>query len=117
MQPLGEPAGQAHHRVGLGLGVGGEAAGGGDERLAAQQSLVAATTRAFELSDALFRSGGAGYLDVLDAQRSLYTVQQSLISLQLIEQANRITLYRTLGGGWRTTADEAQVTGSGTAPV
>ena len=87
------------------------------ERLAAQQSLVAATTRAFELSDALFRSGGAGYLDVLDAQRSLYTVQQSLISLQLIEQANRITLYRTLGGGWRTTADEAQVTGSGTAPV
>ena len=87
------------------------------ERLAAQQSLLAATTRAFELSDALFRSGGAGYLDVLDAQRSLYTVQQSLISLQLIEQANRVTLYRTLGGGWRATADEAQAAGSGTAPA
>jgi multidrug efflux system outer membrane protein len=77
------------------------------ERLAAQQSLVAATTRAFELSDALFRSGGAAYLDVLDAQRALYTAQQSLISLQLTEQTNRLTLYKVLGGGWRETTEQA----------
>lgn len=70
------------------------------ERLAAQQSLVASTARTYELSDALFRSGGAGYLDVLDAQRSLYTAQQSLIGLQLVEQTNRLALYRALGGGW-----------------
>ncbi|MGI4776572.1 MAG: efflux transporter outer membrane subunit [Janthinobacterium lividum] len=74
------------------------------ERLAAQQSLLASTTRAYELSDALFRSGGAGYLDVLDAQRSLYTAQQSLISLQLVEQTNRLALYRALGGGWSATS-------------
>ncbi|MDP9902969.1 efflux transporter outer membrane subunit [Variovorax ginsengisoli] len=85
------------------------------ERLAAQQSLVAATTRAFELSDALFKNGGAAYLDVLDAQRSLYTVQQSLISLQLVEQTNRLTLYKVLGGGWRDATDQAS--GSGAAPV
>lgn len=85
------------------------------ERLAAQQSLLAATTRAFELSDALFKSGGAGYLDVLDAQRSLYTVQQSLISLQLVEQANRLTLYKVLGGGWRETTEQAA--GSVAPPV
>ncbi|MGJ7492759.1 efflux transporter outer membrane subunit [Variovorax sp. ZT4R33] len=84
-----------------------------DERLAAQQSLVAATTRAFELSNALFRSGGAAYLDVLDAQRALYTAQQSLISLQLIEQTNRLTLYKVLGGGWRETTDQAT---DGSAP-
>lgn len=77
------------------------------ERLAAQQSLVAATTRAFELSDALFRSGGAAYLDVLDAQRALYTAQQSLISLQLTEQTNRLTLYKVLGGGWREMTEQA----------
>ena len=71
-----------------------------DERLAAQRSLLAATTRAFELSDALFRAGGGDYFVVLDAQRSLYTAQQSLLALQLIEQANRLTLYRALGGGW-----------------
>ena len=73
------------------------------ERLAAQQSLLAATTRTFELSDALFKSGGAGYLDVLDAQRSLYTAQQSLIGLQLVEQTNRLALYKALGGGWSET--------------
>ena len=71
-----------------------------DERLAAQRSLLAATTRAFELSDALFRAGGGDFFVVLDAQRSLYTAQQSLLALQLVEQANRLTLYRVLGGGW-----------------
>ncbi|APW39976.1 transporter [Rhodoferax koreense] len=70
------------------------------ERLAAQQALVAATTRSYELSQALFRSGGGSYLDVLDAQRSLYTSQQSLIGLLLTEQSNRLTLYKVLGGGW-----------------
>ena len=74
------------------------------ERLAAQQALLDASARSFELSQALFRNGGAGYLDVLDAQRSLYTAQQSLIGLQLTEQANRLTLYKALGGGWRETA-------------
>ncbi|MGI4846535.1 MAG: efflux transporter outer membrane subunit [Janthinobacterium lividum] len=71
------------------------------ERVAAQQSLVAATQRSYDLSQALFRSGGAAFLDVLDAQRSLYSAQQTLIGLQLSEQANRVTLYKVLGGGWR----------------
>ena len=70
------------------------------ERLDAQRALVAASTRSFELAQALFKGGGGGYLEVLDAQRALYTAQQSLISLQQTEQANRITLYRVLGGGW-----------------
>ena len=77
------------------------------ERLSAQQALLAATSRSYQLSDALFRSGGSGYLDVLDAQRSLYSAQQSLISLQLVEQVNRITVYRVLGGGWSEASLEA----------
>jgi multidrug efflux system outer membrane protein len=36
---------------------------------------------------------------VLDAQRSLYTAQQTLIGLRLSEQSNRITLYKVMGGG------------------
>jgi multidrug efflux system outer membrane protein len=80
-----------------------------DERLAAQQSLLASTTRAFELSDALFRAGSGDYFVVLDAQRSLYTAQQSLLALQLVEQANRLTLYRALGGGWVGTTQAASM--------
>ncbi len=70
------------------------------ERIAAQASLVDATQRALDLSVGRFRLGADSYLAVLDAQRTLYTAQQTQISLQLAEQANRITLYKALGGGW-----------------
>ena len=70
------------------------------ERLNAQRSLLGATSRSFELSQSLFRSGATSFLDVLDAQRVHYAAQQTLIGLQLTEQTNRLTIYRTLGGGW-----------------
>ncbi len=71
------------------------------ERLQAQESLVQASARVLELSQARFRLGADNYQAVLDAERSLYTAQQSLIALQLAEQANRVALYRALGGQWR----------------
>ncbi|MBJ2156269.1 efflux transporter outer membrane subunit [Variovorax sp. IB41] len=75
------------------------------ERLDAQRSLLGATSRSFELSQSLFRSGATSFLDVLDAQRAHYAAQQTLIGLQLTEQTNRLTIYRTLGGGWSEGAD------------
>ena len=70
------------------------------ERQAAQQSLVAANQRVLSLAEALFKNGASSYLEVLDAQRSLYTVQQEAIALRLAEQVNRVTLYKVLGGGY-----------------
>ena len=70
------------------------------ELLAARQSLVAATTRSFELSYARYRLGVDSSLSALDAQRSLYTAQQNLISARLLEATNLVTLYSVLGGGW-----------------
>ncbi len=79
------------------------------ERLAAQQGVVEAAQRAFDLSQASWRGGASSYLDVLVAQRTLYTAQQSLITLRLAEQGNRVTLFKVLGGGWQdgTTAAAA----------
>ncbi len=71
------------------------------ERLAAQRSLLDATSRSFVLSQSLFRSGASNYLDVLDAQRAFYAAQQTLIGLQLTEQTNRLSIYKALGGGWK----------------
>lgn len=68
------------------------------ERLAAQQAVVDASARAFELSEARFTSGVDNYLTVLDAQRSLYAAQQTLIGLRQSEQANRVALWKVLGG-------------------
>jgi multidrug efflux system outer membrane protein len=70
------------------------------ERLDAQQALTDATARSYQLADALYRNGASSYLDALDAQRNLYAARQTLISLQLTEQSNRISLYKVLGGGF-----------------
>jgi len=69
-----------------------------NDRLEAQRKEVAAYEKALSLTNALFKAGSDSYLDVLDSQRSLYSAQQSLISLQLTEQTNRITLFKVLGG-------------------
>ncbi len=67
----------------------------------AQEALVGATGRAYELSRQRYRAGRDSYLDVLDSQRSYYSAQQSLIATELAQQENRVTLYKALGGGWR----------------
>jgi len=76
------------------------------ERLAAQRALNVSTTRQLQLAQARYSAGSTTMLDVLDAQRSLYAAQQSMITLLLAEQTNRITLYKVLGGGWKTNNKE-----------
>ena len=69
------------------------------DQLAAQQSLVEATAKSYRLSDARYEKGIDSYLNVLDAQRSLYGAQQGLIAVRLARLANQVTLYTVLGGG------------------
>ena len=78
------------------------------ERLSAQNSLVGAWQRSLTLSQARYQYGSYSYLNVLDAQRSLYTAQQARISLQLADLVNRMTLFKALGGSW---AAQEQSTG------
>jgi len=70
------------------------------EQLRAQQAVAAAEADRFNLSDLRYRSGTASYLDLLDAQRSLFTAQQQAIEANLARLQNQVTLYRVLGGGW-----------------
>lgn len=80
-----------------------------DEQLDAQRALVDASQRAWTLADLRYRNGVDSYLDALTAQRTLYSAQQDLITLQLAEASNRVALYKVLGGG--TATDEAQAAG------
>ena len=68
-------------------------------QLEAQQSLTDATAQSYRLSRARYDKGISSYLDVLDSQRSLYSAQQGLISVQLSRLVNSVTLYKVLGGG------------------
>jgi multidrug efflux system outer membrane protein len=70
------------------------------EQLRAQQAQLTAETDRFRLAELRYRNGVASYLDVLDAQRSLFATQQAVTQSRLAMQQNRVALYRALGGGW-----------------
>ena len=71
------------------------------EELAAQSSLQDAAAASLRVSDLRYRVGVDPFLNVLDAQRTLYSAQQTLVSTRLTEQSNMVELYRSLGGGLR----------------
>ena len=70
------------------------------EQLRAQEVQAAAEADRFRLAELRYRNGVASFLDVLDAQRSLFATQQALVQTRLAQQQNRVALYRALGGGW-----------------
>jgi multidrug efflux system outer membrane protein len=70
-----------------------------DEEVSADQALVAAAATSLTLSTARYTRGADTYLNVLSAQRTLYSAQQTLITGRLTRSTNLVTLYKTLGGG------------------
>ena len=70
------------------------------EQLRAQRAVADAEAERFNLSDLRYRSGASSYLDLLDAQRSLFAAQQAAVQANLQRLQNQVTLYRVLGGGW-----------------
>lgn len=82
------------------------------DQLQSQQALVDADRTYFELAQERYEKGIDSYLTMLDAQRSLFSAEQTLVSTRLAVLNNRITLFKTLGGGWKadtqTTTDRHQ---------
>ena len=70
------------------------------EQLRAQRAQAMAEETRFKLVDLRYRNGVASYLDLLDAQRSLFTAQQAPVQTRLAQLQNQVTLYKALGGGW-----------------
>lgn len=66
------------------------------QRLALSASFDAAE-RAFSMSLALYREGEIGFLDVLDAQRSLNGVEADLVSALGMQSESLVRLYKSLG--------------------
>jgi multidrug efflux system outer membrane protein len=72
------------------------------EQARAQQAQSAAEAERARLTELRYKNGASSYLEVLDAQRSLFASQQAALQLQAQAQQNLATLYRVLGGGWTT---------------
>jgi multidrug efflux system outer membrane protein len=71
------------------------------DQLRASQAQANAEAARFKLSDLRYQSGIASYLDLLDAQRSLFSAQQAVVQTRLAQLQSQVTLYKTLGGGWK----------------
>ena len=80
------------------------------DQLAALNAQAVAERDRFRLADLRYRNGIANYLDLLDAQRSLFAIEQALAQTQLAQRANEVQLYKALGGGWTDPAPSAAPT-------
>jgi len=70
------------------------------EQVVAQQTQVNALRRALQLANDRYAAGVSSYLDVLNAERSLFTAELSLTAAERQGLVGVVTLYRALGGGW-----------------
>ena len=77
------------------------------EQTQAQQLQAQAEAARLQLSDLRYRNGVSSYLDLLDAQRSLFSAQQALVQTQLQQLQNQVMLYKALGGGATQPADRS----------
>ncbi|MGE8031407.1 efflux transporter outer membrane subunit [Enterobacter mori] len=71
-----------------------------NNQIDAQQRYLDSLQITLQRARGLYASGAVSYIEVLDAERSLFATQQTLIDLTNSRQVNEINLYTALGGGW-----------------
>ncbi|RLK57598.1 multidrug efflux system outer membrane protein [Stenotrophomonas rhizophila] len=84
-----------------------------DAQLTSQQALMVAAEQSRALSQARYDAGLDSFVTLLDARRTAYAAQQSRLQTSLAQQANRVTLYKVLGGGWSQTRSPVRQEGDG----
>ena len=67
----------------------------------AQEARVAAADQALKLAKDRYEAGYSGYLEVLDAQRTVNDARQAAITTRESRLAAAVDLFKALGGGWK----------------
>jgi outer membrane protein, multidrug efflux system len=78
------------------------------QRYSALSDAVAANRLSFTLATERYLKGLANFLDVLDAERSLYSSEDQLVQSEQAVRVNLVALYKALGGGWDSAAADFQ---------
>jgi outer membrane protein, multidrug efflux system len=71
-------------------------------RYRALLAAVDANRRALQISNDLYTQGLVAFLNVLDAERALYSSENDLVQSEANMASNLVALYKALGGGWDT---------------
>jgi multidrug efflux system outer membrane protein len=70
------------------------------EHLQALSAAVSASRKAVDLATQLYVEGQTDFLNVLQAQQSLYATEDALSQSTQTVSTNLVALYKALGGGW-----------------
>ena len=83
-------------------------------RYTSLDTAVAHDKRSVELANERYTRGLSDFVNVLDAQRTLYVSQDQLVQSQTTVLLNLVALYKALGGGWESfeTASEPKTNGT-----
>ena len=73
----------------------------------AQQALVSADQKAYDIAQARLYTGTIDILTVLSTQNALFQAQDVLAQDRLAQIQSSINLFLALGGGWRRDATDA----------
>lgn len=72
------------------------------EKLDLLEQQATANRQSFQLASQLYQGGVGEFLNVLDAERTLYQTEDALILSRQSVNVNLVALYKALGGGWET---------------
>ncbi|MDR1946559.1 MAG: efflux transporter outer membrane subunit [Desulfovibrio sp.] len=73
------------------------------DRLAAQRRYLQSQQLVLSLATSNYVNGAVSYLTVLDAQRSVFDAERTLLGIRRDQLANDVSLYTALGGGLELT--------------
>ena len=94
---------QYEQTVLVALGEAGDALVGvraARDAAAAEETQATALRRALELAQVRYSTGVSNYLEVLDAQRSLFDAELAASQAELQQLTAAVRLYKALGGSW-----------------
>ncbi len=73
------------------------------------EDAVTSSKDSLHLANQLYSNGLASFINVLDAERSLYQAEDALVQSDKAVTQNLISLYKALGGGWESLDQQSQL--------
>jgi outer membrane protein TolC len=73
------------------------------------EDAVKSSQESLHLANQLYANGLASFINVLDAERSLYQAEDELVQSDKAVTQNLIGLYKALGGGWEKLEQPSQL--------
>ncbi len=73
------------------------------------EDAVTSSKDSLHLANQLYSNGLASFINVLDAERSLYQAEDALVQSDKAVTQNLISLYKALGGGWEKLEQPSQL--------